>query len=192
MKQVLKDLYMFIFHPYLTMFLRRGKHLFIGRQAKISTIKYIDIGKNCRVGHHCRWSFYDRFCGHQYSPQLILGNDIYIGDYFTVLCADKIEIEDNVLIASYVTITSENHGINPEYGMSYAKQPLETKSVRIGEGAWIGEKAIILPGVHIGKWSVVAAGAVVTKDVEDMSIVAGNPAKKIKEYDAETKQWKRV
>lgn len=92
----------------------------------------------------------------------------------------KIIIENNVLIGSNVVITTNNHNYsNPEVPIIY--QGAKSGSIIIKEGAWIGTHAIILShtGV-IGKNSVVAAGAVVTKEVPDYCVVAGVPAKIIK------------
>ena len=93
------------------------------------------------------------------------------------------------MIASNVLISSENHGINPELNIPYMRQNLTSNSVSIGDGCWIGEKVIILPGVDIGKKSIVGAGAVVTKSIPDYSIAVGNPARVIKRYDFTKNSW---
>ena len=74
----------------------------------------------------------------------------------------------------------------------YSFQPLKTESVYIGKGTWIGEKVCILPGVHIGEKSIIAAGSIVTHDVPDYVIAAGNPAKIIKKWDWENNEWIKV
>ncbi|MNP69519.1 Maltose O-acetyltransferase [compost metagenome] len=61
------------------------------------------------------------------------------------------------------------------------------KSIKIGDGTWIGTRAVILPGVTIGEGCIISAGAVVTKDCEPNAMYAGVPAKKIKELDSTTK-----
>ena len=82
--------------------------------------------------------------------------------------------------------------MNPELSESYATIPLEAKKVVIENGCWIGEKVSILPGVRIGKRSIVAANAVVTKSIPQYSIVAGIPAKVIKKYNFETHAWEGI
>lgn len=99
------------------------------------------------------------------------------------------EIEQNVLMASYISIMGHNHGTDPECEDGYGGQPLVSKPILIKSGAWIGERVCILPGVTIGRKSIIGAGAVVTKDVPDYCIAGGNPARVIKKYDFDTKQW---
>ena len=89
-------------------------------------------------------------------------------------------------------ITSENHGMNPEQNLNYAKTPLEARTVSIGKGCWIGEKVSIMPGVVLGNRCIVAANAVVTKSVPDYCMVAGMPAKIIKKYNFESHSWEKI
>ncbi|GIO99682.1 hypothetical protein J14TS5_47680 [Paenibacillus lautus] len=86
-----------------------------------------------------------------------------------------ITIEDKVLIAPKVNLVTINHPISPAQRRSTVSKPIVIK-----QGAWIGIAATIMPGVTIGKHSIVSAGAVVTKDVPDHTIVGGVPAKLIK------------
>jgi acetyltransferase-like isoleucine patch superfamily enzyme len=87
-----------------------------------------------------------------------------------------INIEDNVLIGPKVNLITENHPTDPTQRKSLILQPIHIKN-----NAWIGAGATILPGVTIGENSIVAAGAVVNKDVPANTIVGGVPAKIIKE-----------
>lgn len=92
----------------------------------------------------------------------------------------KIVIEDKVLIGPGVHVYTNNHEFNnvslPIYDQGYPT-PTEDDSVTLKKGCWIGAGTIILPGVTIGVNAVVGAGSVVTKDVPDFTIAAGNPAK---------------
>lgn len=102
------------------------------------------------------------------------GKNITINKGATFLSAGILEIEDGVLIGPDVKIATVNHDLNDRHHQYYFKK------VTIKKNAWICMGAIICPGVTIGENSVVAAGAVVTKDVPDNVIVGGNPAKVIK------------
>ena len=94
----------------------------------------------------------------------------------------KIIIENNVLIATDVFITVNNHNY-ADINKPILQQGDSEEDVVIKEGSWIGRGATILKGVTIGKNSIVGAGAVVTKDVPDYCIVGGVPAKIIKKMD---------
>lgn len=107
-----------------------------------------------------------------------LGKNIFINHSCIILDLGGVEIKDNVLIGPRVNISSETHPLDPEN-----RRVLVPKKVIIEENVWIGAAATILPGITIGKNSIVAAGAVVTKDVPSNVIVAGVPAKITKHLD---------
>lgn len=102
----------------------------------------------------------------------------YINSKLSLSCFEKIEIGNNVVISSGVTIRdSDNHTIKKEGCMDSIK----TKPILIGNHVWIGLNAVILKGVKIGNGSIVAAGAIVNKDIPENTMVGGVPAKIIKE-----------
>lgn len=104
-----------------------------------------------------------------------LGKNIFINHACTFLDLGGITIEDDVQIGPKVNIITENHPVDPK-----RRKDLDLKSVRIKRNAWIGAGVTILPGVTIGENSIVAAGAVVNKDVPDNAIAGGIPAKVIR------------
>jgi acetyltransferase-like isoleucine patch superfamily enzyme len=111
-----------------------------------------------------------------YEPKNIeVGEGTHIGDNVFLDGRNKIKIGNNVDIASRVLIYNEEHNIASEE-FEAVNEPVE-----IGDYVFIGPMAIILPGVKIGKGAIVAAGAVVTKDVPEFTIVGGVPAVKIGE-----------
>jgi acetyltransferase-like isoleucine patch superfamily enzyme len=101
-----------------------------------------------------------------------LGKNVFINHGCTFLDLGGIVVEDDTMIGTQVNIITENHPIDPT-----KRKSLDLKSVTIKRNVWIGANATILPGVTIGENSIVAAGAVVTKDVPANTIVAGVPAK---------------
>jgi len=113
-----------------------------------------------------------------YGKHITMGKNIFINFDCTFLALGGITIEDDVLIGPKVSLITENHPLHPDQ-----RKGLSAKPIHIKKNAWIGANATILPGVTIGESSVVAAGAVVSKDVPDNAIVGGVPAKFIKNID---------
>ncbi len=95
------------------------------------------------------------------------------------------------MFAQNVVLSGLNHAYE-DIGMSIHDQKVTTKEIVIEDEAWLAANSVVVAGVRIGKHSVVAAGSVVTRDVPPYSIVAGNPAKIIKQYNKETKKWERI
>ncbi|NVK05601.1 MAG: acyltransferase [Flavobacteriia bacterium] len=121
--------------------------------------------------------------------------DVHIGDRTRIGIGNTVIgpaiIEDDVIFAQHVTLSGLNHEYRDVHTPIH-QQPINTAPIHIKSGAWIAANSVITAGVTIGKNSVVAAGSVVTKDVPDYSIAAGNPAKVIKKYNFETEEWERV
>ena len=106
-----------------------------------------------------------------------IGDHTRVGLHCTVI--GPVCIGNHVNLAQGITVTALNHNF-ADSNRKIDEQGISTKPVVIGDDVWIGANAVILPGVTIGRHVVVAAGAVVTKDVPDYSLVAGVPAKEIK------------
>ncbi len=104
-----------------------------------------------------------------------IGKNVFINHNCSFLDIGGITIEDEVQIGPRVNLTSENHPLDPR-----DRQTLIPKPVVIKRNAWIGAGATILPGVTVGENAVVAAGAVVSRDVPPNTVVAGIPAKVVK------------
>jgi acetyltransferase-like isoleucine patch superfamily enzyme len=154
-----------IFHRYiLNEVLRwRGQLIEYDRQLLLSKIKHgLDVRLKLPL------TIYNPEC-------IVIGNNVVIGEYSVIRASGKVTIGNNVLIAANTIITTREHPINiPRYGITIDKE------ITIEDEVWIGAGAILLPGVRVGKGAIVAAGAVVTKNVEPNTIVAGVPAKKIR------------
>ena len=118
-------------------------------------------------------------CGESIS----LGKNSHINQYCCVWASEnsKIILGDNLLMGPGVKIFSSNHGTSAGGRMN--EQGWFEEDVLVGDDVWIGANSVILPGVKIGDGAVIAAGAVVTKDVEPYMIVGGVPAKPIKKRE---------
>jgi acetyltransferase-like isoleucine patch superfamily enzyme len=110
-----------------------------------------------------------------YGKHTKIGKNVFINFDCVFLDLGGITIDDNVLIAPKVSLLSEGHPVSP-----IERQSLVPGQIHIKKNAWIGAGATILPGVTIGENAVVAAGAVVSKDVPANTVVGGIPAKHIK------------
>ncbi|MCD2422173.1 sugar O-acetyltransferase [Niabella pedocola] len=113
-----------------------------------------------------------------YGKHTRIGKNVFINFGCTFLDLGGITIEDNVQIAPQVCLLSEGHPVAPEN-----RHYLTVGHIHIKKNAWIGANATILPGVTIGENAIVAAGAVVSKDVPDNTIVGGIPAKILKSIE---------
>lgn len=122
----------------------------------LATPFYTDFGKNIRVG-----------------------NNVFINFGCTFMDRGGITIGDNAFIAPHVSLITENHGLPAD-----KRRTLISKPIVIGNNVWIGANAIVLPDVTVGDNAVIGAGAVVTHDVPANAVVAGNPAKIIKEISS--------
>jgi acetyltransferase-like isoleucine patch superfamily enzyme len=111
-----------------------------------------------------------------FGKNITIGKDVFINSGCHFQDQGGIVIGDGCLIGHNVVLATINHALKPSENRKNQYAP-----IKIGKHVWIGSNATILAGVTIGDWSVVAAGAVVTKDVPPMTVVGGVPAKVIKE-----------
>lgn len=115
-----------------------------------------------------------------YGGKIIIGNNCNINPYTIIYGhGNGVEIGDNVLIAAHCTIIPANHNYKLKDKL-ICDQGLTSKGIKINSDVWIGTGSRILDGVVIGEGAIIAAGSVVTKNVEPYSIVGGVPAHKIK------------
>jgi acetyltransferase-like isoleucine patch superfamily enzyme len=162
-----------------------GKNsLLLGYVDKRAAKSRIDIGSDCLIQGTLVTETSD--------SRIRIGDNVFVGGGTTIDCVVSVTIENDVLISyDCMLADSDNHSIK----YSLRKKDLAdwksaekhdwgttiSRPVLLSKGAWIGAKAIILKGVTIGEGAIVGAGSVVTKDVPPYTIVAGNPAKIIRE-----------
>lgn len=114
-----------------------------------------------------------------FPENVTIGDNIIINRNVMITARSKITIGNDVLIGSNVVINDSNH-VFKDRSVPITKQGHTAEPIVIEDDVWIASDAVILKGVHIGKGAVIAAGSVVTKDVEPYTVVAGVPARKIK------------
>jgi acetyltransferase-like isoleucine patch superfamily enzyme len=110
---------------------------------------------------------------------LVIGNNVGIAQNCFIQVRGKVDIGNNVIFGPNVSIFSENHIFN-DPDLPVNAQGESRKGIKIGDGVWIGTRAVILDGVTIGENSIIAAGSIVNKNVLPFSLVGGVPAKLIK------------
>jgi len=155
-------------------YLKGTADLHIGRKCKIHSDASIDASRSKGVvfGDQVTLNRYAYVQGGEGGVRL--GNRVEINNFSIVNGTGGVDIGDDTLIGPGVRIISYQHLFAA--GQTIRSQPSEGKPIRIGRDCWIGTNAIILAGVTIGDGAVVAAGAVVTRDVPSGTVVAGIPA----------------
>jgi acetyltransferase-like isoleucine patch superfamily enzyme len=161
---------------------KKGSNTRIFSRARIDTMPFnvFEMGDNCTIED---FSFVNNGVG-----PVKMGDGVFIGAMNVVI--GPVTIGNQVMTAQNVVMSGLNHGIS-DVTTPFRYQPCSTALISIGEACWIGANSVITAGVSIGKYSVIAAGSVVTKDVPDYCIAAGNPAKIIKQFNHQTKEWEK-
>lgn len=145
-------------------------------------LKFYDLGENVYIGENC-----------YLDPGISVGRFSRLGDRVTIHCSpsSKVKIGKFCSISSDVSLITTYHPIeylSTSYRVLKFKGPNSIAApINIGNDVWVGKNAIILQGVTIGDGAIIGAGSVVTKDVDEYSIVVGNPAKKIRERFSQEK-----
>lgn len=141
--------------------LRKYKLLIIKRKLKVG--RFFRYGKGCFVSK---------------KNNITIGDNFFMGNYCHL--ASNLEIANDVLFASFVSCVGGDHKIDNIKGTISESGRDTFKTTRIHENVWVGQGVIIMHGVTLNKGCVIAAGSVLTKDVEENAIVGGNPAKLIR------------
>ena len=150
----------------------RGRHAIIHHSVRMDTPPY----RKFWLGDY---SVVESFaCINNAVGDVIIGDHTRIGLHDTII--GPVTIGSHVNLAQGITITALNHNFD-DSEKRIDQQGISTKEVVLEDDIWVGANAVILPGVTIGKHAVVAAGAIVTKDVPPHSLVAGVPAKVIRQ-----------
>lgn len=161
----------------------KGKHALIRRRTRIDVLPTKDfyLGDDSTIED---FSTINNGVGDVY-----IGNRTRIGISCTII--GPVQIGDDVRLAQNIVMSGLNHNYE-NINLPISEQGVNTSKIIVEDEAWIGANVFIAAGVTIGKHSIVAGGAVVTKNVPAYSIVAGNPGRVIKKYDSNLDQWIKV
>lgn len=170
-------------------FANKPRRISVGKDVLVLNPQHVTIGEGCSIGQRAAICPLHNHMGINYPSKIIIGNNVAIGAYDRIASAYSVTIEDDVLFAAFVHITDHSHGFE-DVTQPISKQHIIHKGpIVIGKGSWLAFGCHILSGVTIGEHCVVAANSVVTKSVPPYSVVAGNPARVVKHYDFDLKQW---
>ena len=161
-----------------------GRNVYIGKIDLLKGAQYISLADNVSISERCIIEVYDSYHEQKFAPILTIGTNSHIGDGGHITCINRVQIGNNVLMGRKIFITDNAHGASERDLLDTApnKRPLTSKGpVIIEDNVWIGEMVCIMPGVRIGKSSIIGANAVVTKDIPPYSVAAGNPARIVKQ-----------
>lgn len=158
--------------------------------------RYLKFGKGFTTGRNCRLEILH--IEGKNDPILKIGNNVQLNDNVHICALNSIEIGNDVLIASHVYISDNNHGrySDADSHSNPSIPPIDrdyhTAPVKIGDRVWIGESVFVMSGVAIGEGVIIGAHSVVTKNIPANCIVVGNPAKIIKRFNPTTEKWERI
>lgn len=148
--------------------------------------KSIFIGNGTTIQSYCILGCWIKYAGETYTPSITIGDNCNIGEHTHITSINKITIGNGLLTGRYVYIGDNSHGglTIEEANTPPIKRNLKSKGeVVIGNNVWIGDKATILAGVHIGDNVIIGANSVVTHDIPSNCMAAGMPARVIKQLE---------
>jgi acetyltransferase-like isoleucine patch superfamily enzyme len=156
--------------------------------------RFIKVSKGFTTGVGCRIEAYPESC----KTALFFGENFQMNDYVHITAIEEVRIGRNVLLASKIYISDCSHGSysgdekdsDPTSIPKHRK--LFSKPVVIEDNVWLGEFVSVLPGVVIGKGTIVGANSVVSKSLPANVIAVGIPAKPIKKYNFESQRWEKI
>ena len=167
----------------------RGAGTRILRPRNVLAPRHIDIGAKTLILGHSWIEPIPSYCDQTFSPTITIGNGVYIGRHVYITAIDRVMIGDGCVLSEHVYIADSAHGFDPNGG-PIMYQPLSSKGpVVIEANTFIGYRAVIAPGVTLGRHCVVGAQSVVTRSFPAYSMVAGAPARLIKTFIPELGRW---
>jgi acetyltransferase-like isoleucine patch superfamily enzyme len=162
-------------------------------EIKKSASREISLGSDVYVGPHVWLNV--AYGSESSSPKIVIGTGCQIGRRSTISSRNEIILEANVLLAPSVLIMDHNHEFSNTEMPIHSQGLTAGGRIVIGRNSWLGHGAVVICSRNdliLGRNSVVAANAVVTRSFPDFSVVAGNPAKLVRKFDQEVGRWVRI
>lgn len=144
----------------------------------------ISVGDAVFIHNHATF-----IVGDSMSASINIDTAVYIGRYANIHTNSRVSIGKYSVISDYVYISTMSHGLSPENGPIMAQPVFDKGDIVLGQNVFLGFGVKVLPNVTLGDWCIVGAGSVVTKSFPSYVMIAGNPARIIRKYDFDLKQW---
>ncbi len=175
----------------------KAQGLHIGRYSRLSGLGFMQVGKDFKAGDSLWLEALARYRDQVFQPRIVIGNSVRISNWVHIAATHYVEIGDNCLIGSKVVITDHGHGQYAKGQSSPFEPPAQrqldsNRKVVIGRNVWLGDGVVVMPDVTIGEGAIIGANAVVSKDIPPFTVSVGAPARPIKQFDQNLKEWKTV
>lgn len=161
---------------------KKGKHSLIRKRTRIDVFPWNDF----RIGNDSTIEDFSTI--NNGVGAVMIGDRTRIGLGNVII--GPVTIGNDIMFAQNIVLSGLNHGYE-DVTIPPSRQTTSVSPIVVEDNVWVGANSVIVAGVTIGRHAVVAAGSVVTRNVPPCSVVAGNPAKLLKQYNPETKIWER-
>lgn len=178
--------------------LLKAPGLNVGPRCSIRGTHRITMGRGVSIYGGLWLEAVQHYRQQSFTPTIIIGDNVSFSLDVHITCVERIEIGNGVLFGSRVHVSDHNHGRYTGPGQSHPQQPpaerdLATRGpVVIEDNVWIGDNVIILGPVRIGAGAILGANSLISADVPAATMVAGAPAKAIKQFDHQQNLWKKI
>lgn len=187
LRRVAADLARHLQAPPAQAFASFGPRSVIVPPARVTRADCISVGERVSILEHSWLSVVEAVPG--VVPRLTIGDGCRIGRFAQIACVGSVTFGRDVLTSERIFVGDTYHRYQ-DPTLAVLHQPMARPApVSIGDGAFLGVGSAVLPGTSVGTHAYVAAGAVVTEDVPDFTLVVGNPARPVRRYDHDAGEW---
>jgi acetyltransferase-like isoleucine patch superfamily enzyme len=173
--------------PHPSAFAAFGTGSFIVPPARVLSPHCIEVGSGVVVLEHAWFSVQEAHAGRV--PRLVIGDGVRLGRALSIACIGEVTIGDGVMTSDDVFVADCYHDYRDPTTPVLFQPMSEPEPVVIEAGAYLAAQSIVLPGVRVGEGAFVGEGAVVTRDVAPHTVVYGNPARVVRRYDDAAATW---
>lgn len=173
----------------------KTEDLLLGRYSRLKGLRFLQVGRDFHAGDSLWIEAVARYGDQVFQPRIVIGNRVRASNWVHIAATHYVEIGDDCLIGSKVIITDHGHG---QYASGHSS-PFEPPAMRrldsgrkvvIGRNVWLGDGVVVMPDVTIGEGAVIGSNSIVSKDIPAFTVSVGAPAKPIKQYDKDSKEWR--